>query len=52
MHGEGALAWGAVDRCLEDDPDHSLGRLMATALEHAVPPKDEWVERFSREIAG
>jgi hypothetical protein len=52
MHGEGALAWCAVDRCLEDDPDHSLGRLMATALEHAVPPKDESVERFSREIAG
>jgi hypothetical protein len=52
MHGDGALAWCAVDRCLQDDPDHSLGRLIAEALERAVPPKDDWTEGFSRKIAG
>lgn len=52
MHGDGALAWCAVERCLEDDPDHSLGRLMAGALEQAVPPKDDWSRGFSRGIAG
>jgi len=52
MSGDGALAWCAVDRCLEDDPDHSLGRLVARALEQAVAPKDDWMEGFSREIAG
>jgi hypothetical protein len=42
MHGDGATAWCALDRCLEDDPDHSLGQLVAHALERAVPPCDEW----------
>jgi hypothetical protein len=51
LHGDGALAWCAVDRCFEDDPEHSLGRVVAQALEGAVSP-DEWAARFSREIAG
>ncbi len=38
QHGNGALAWCAVDRCREVDPDHGLAHLVATALERAVPP--------------
>lgn len=38
LAGEGALAWCAVDRCLEVDPDHRLAHRIAEALEHAVPP--------------
>lgn len=37
--GHGALAWCAVDRCLAAEPDHPLGRLVAEALERAVPPE-------------
>lgn len=36
--GQGALAWCALDRCLEANPDHSLGRLVASVLEQALPP--------------
>jgi hypothetical protein len=42
--GDGARAWCAVDRCLEAAPADPLGRLVATVLEHAVPP-DAWEER-------
>ncbi|MDH2416615.1 DUF4192 domain-containing protein [Nocardioides sp. CER19] len=52
MHGDGALAWCAVDRCLEDDPDHSLGRIVADALEGAVPPHEDWTARFPGGLAG
>lgn len=52
MHGDGALAWCAVDRCLEDRPGHSLGTLVAEALERAVPPMDDWDERFPGGLAG
>lgn len=38
LHGDGALAWCAVDRCLADDPAHSLGTIVADLLEGAVPP--------------
>lgn len=36
--GNGALAWCAVDRCLDDDPACALGLLVAAALETATPP--------------
>ena len=36
--GHGALAWCAVDRCLEADPAYSLGRLVARILTDAIPP--------------
>lgn len=36
--GQGALAWCALDRCFAVDPDHRLGRLLATALAEAIPP--------------
>lgn len=38
LSGHGALAWCAVERSLEADPDHSLARLVGDALEAAMPP--------------
>lgn len=38
QHGNGALAWCAIDRCREIDPDYSLATLLAEMLERAVPP--------------
>jgi hypothetical protein len=36
--GDGALAWCALDRCLDAEPDHRLGLLLAECLAGAVPP--------------
>lgn len=36
--GHGALAWCAVDRCAEVDPDYRLMTYLASALTHALPP--------------
>lgn len=52
LAGHGALAWCAVERAQELDPDHSLARLVADLLSGAVPPTewdDVWAE--SREPA-
>ena len=38
QHGEGALAWCAIDRCLEVDPDYSMSHCVAQLLTGAVPP--------------
>lgn len=38
LSGDGALAWCALDRCLEADPDHVLGRCLGEALTKALPP--------------
>lgn len=38
LDGEGALAWCAVDRALQAEPDHSMARLVADCLESALPP--------------
>jgi hypothetical protein len=38
LSGHGALAWCAVDRCREVDPDHRLAELLSSCLTHAVPP--------------
>jgi hypothetical protein len=38
QHGEGALAWCAIDRCLEVDPDYSMAHCIAQLLTGAVPP--------------
>ena len=38
QHGDGALAWCAIDRCLEVDPDHWLAHYVAEVLTRAVPP--------------
>ena len=37
--GHGALAWCALDRCAEVEPDHPLGLLVARVLVEAVPPE-------------
>ena len=42
--GDGALAWCAVDRARELEPDHVLAGLVAGLLEAAVPPH-EWEQR-------
>ena len=47
LAGDGALAWCAVDRAREVDPDHSLAGLVAELLEGAVPPS-AWDSRSSR----
>lgn len=38
LQGDGALAWCALDRCLDTDPEHSLGTLVSHLLTAAVPP--------------
>lgn len=38
LAGDGALAWCAVDRAREADPEHHLAGLVASALEGALPP--------------
>jgi Domain of unknown function (DUF4192) len=43
--GQGALAWCAVDRCVEADPGYSLAGLVAELLTRAVPP-DTWEGGF------
>lgn len=38
LAGDGALAWCALDRSAEVDPEYSLADCVAGLLEHAVPP--------------
>lgn len=38
LDGSGALAWCAVDVCLEEEPGHPLGVLVRDFLEAAAPP--------------
>ncbi len=42
LSGRGALAWCALDRSNECDPDYSLAALLARMLDRAVPPS-AWV---------
>jgi hypothetical protein len=39
LAGHGALAWCALDRCLEADEEYSLAGLVAHALNNALPPE-------------
>lgn len=48
LAGNGALAWCAVDRCADSDPDNSLAGLVGELLSRAVPPSS-W-ERTFREL--
>jgi hypothetical protein len=50
LAGNGALAWCAVDRCAERDPDNSLAGLVGQLLSRAVPPSS-W-DRTYREPGG
>lgn len=36
--GDGALAWCAVERCLAQEPEHTLAQLVADCLQQAIPP--------------
>jgi hypothetical protein len=38
LRGDGALAWCALDRCAEVEPDHPLAAAVGRLLEGAVPP--------------
>ncbi len=38
LNGDGALAWCAVERSLEADPDQSLARVVGDLLTSATPP--------------
>jgi hypothetical protein len=46
--GHGALAWCALDRCFEIDPEHRLGVGLAACLEGALPPS-AWEEAMDDE---
>ncbi len=48
LSGQGALAWCAIDRCRESDPDYGLAGLLAELLVHAVPPS-AWEDRAGAE---
>ncbi|GAB3080011.1 DUF4192 domain-containing protein [Nocardioides zeae] len=45
LDGSGALAWCAVDVCLDEEPGHPLGRLVRDFLEAAAPPS--WWEEVT-----
>ena len=47
LAGNGALAWCAVDRCVESDPDNSLAGLVGDLLSRAVPPSS-WERSWPR----
>jgi hypothetical protein len=38
LAGDGALAWCAVERCQQAEPDYSLAGLLTQALAAAIPP--------------
>jgi hypothetical protein len=38
LHGDGALAWCALERCHESDPGYTMASLLAGMLDGAVPP--------------
>jgi hypothetical protein len=42
LSGHGALAWCALDRCAEVDPEYSMADCISGLLEGAVPPST-WV---------
>jgi hypothetical protein len=48
LSGDGALAWCAIDRCQESEPDYSLAGLLTEALAGAIRPST-W-EPFDREM--
>jgi hypothetical protein len=51
LAGNGALAWCAVDRCVESDPGNSLAELVGELLSRAVPPST-WESRPYPEHGG
>lgn len=49
LSGDGALAWCAIDRCLESDPDYSMARGLGRLLQHGVPPSS-WRDITDEEL--
>ncbi len=49
LSGNGALAWCAVERARDADPDHDLAALLADQLDGAVPPCS-WSPASSEEL--
>jgi hypothetical protein len=49
LSGDGALAWCAVERSLQADPDNVLARLVSQALDSALPPA-AWIPVDSRDL--
>lgn len=49
LAGDGALAWCALDRCREAEPDYSLAGLLTQALATATPPTS-WRPVASEEL--
>lgn len=50
QHGDGALAWCAIDRCLDVDPDYAMAHRVAELLTRAVPPS-AWPQMKGDELA-
>lgn len=40
MCGDGVRANAALDRCLIEDPEHSMGRMLEAAIASALPPSE------------
>jgi hypothetical protein len=51
LSGDGALAWCALDRCFEVQPDHRLGACLGECLTRAVPPT-AWAEVDQEVMSG
>jgi hypothetical protein len=49
LNGEGALAWCALDRCCEVEPDYRMAALLTQALATATPPSS-WQPISSEEL--
>ena len=54
MCGDGVRANAAVDRCLLEDPEHVLGRMLEAAMVSAVPPSSfvEMVQQIHGHVVG
>lgn len=50
LAGDGALAWCAVERCTDVDPDYSMAHVVAEALTHAVSPST-WTQFPQAELS-
>ncbi|MGH3355742.1 MAG: DUF4192 family protein, partial [Nocardioidaceae bacterium] len=51
LEGQGALAWCAVERALDADPDYSWAHLIVQTLEGALSP-ETWQPLPLEEIEG
>lgn len=54
MSGDGVRANAALDRCLSEDPQHPLGRMLETAIATALPPSalSQMLSEFEPDLVG